>query len=101
MKSKFPLENRHTPNRRKILRYGAALGATAILPPTYSIAASAPLIKRAIPRTGEMLPIVDIGTSRVFDVGNDSYLPTNNTDVRQSARLIPDESYRDRVYVLQ
>jgi len=59
------------PNRREILRYGAALGATAILAPAPTFAADAPLIRRAIPGTGEMLPIVGIGTSRVFDIGND------------------------------
>ena len=59
------------PNRRKFLRYGAALGAAAGHAPAFSLAAAAPLIRRAIPRTGEMLPVVGIGTSRVFDIGND------------------------------
>jgi aryl-alcohol dehydrogenase-like predicted oxidoreductase len=60
-----------SPDRRKILRYGAALGATASFSPALSFAADAPLISRAIPRTGEMMPVVGIGTSRVFDIGSD------------------------------
>lgn len=58
-------------HRREVLRYGAALGASAVFAPAVSIATETPLIKRAIPRTGEMLPIVGVGTSRVFDIGND------------------------------
>ena len=64
-------QTNNLPNRRKVLRYGAALGAVTVLAPTLSVAATAPLIKRAIPRTGELLPIVGIGTSRVFDIGSD------------------------------
>ncbi len=30
------------------------------------------IAKRAIPRTGEMLPVIGIGTSRVFDIGTDA-----------------------------
>lgn len=59
------------PSRRKVLRYGVATGATAFMAPALSIAADTTLIRRAIPATGEMLPIVGIGTSRVFDVGDD------------------------------
>jgi aryl-alcohol dehydrogenase-like predicted oxidoreductase len=58
-------------NRREILRYGTAIAAAASLSPALSLAADAPLIRRAIPGTGEMLPVVGIGTSRVFDIGND------------------------------
>ena len=70
---KYDEKSKYTmfPGRRQILRYGAALGAMSTLTPARSFAADVPLISRAIPRTGEMLPVVGIGTSRVFDIGND------------------------------
>ncbi|MBK18092.1 MAG: aldo/keto reductase [Rhodospirillaceae bacterium] len=59
-----------TPTRRSILKYGAGISAASILPTTRVSSATA-IKKRAIPKSGEMLPIVGIGTSRVFDIGND------------------------------
>ena len=63
----------HPPSlpRRQVLRYGAAIGVTANLAPALSHAAASPVIKRAIPGTKELLPAIGIGTSRVFDIGDD------------------------------
>lgn len=58
-------------DRRDLLRYGAAAGAMATLHPSLSVAAANTLIQRAIPKSGEKLPIVGIGTSRVFDIADD------------------------------
>lgn len=54
--------------RRRALKYLATVGATAFLPMT-TPAQSNPLIKRAIPKSGDMLPVVGIGTYDTFDVG--------------------------------
>ena len=32
--------------------------------------AAAPVIKRPIPSSGELLPVIGMGSSRTFDVGN-------------------------------
>ena len=69
MREKFPVTK--PVNRRDILRIGGAAGLTASLPPSLSWAAESPVIQRAIPKSGEKLPIVGVGTSRVFDIDDD------------------------------
>jgi aryl-alcohol dehydrogenase-like predicted oxidoreductase len=54
--------------RRDVLRYGAAAGTLAASYPISSLAAASPVIQRAIPKSGEKLPIVGVGTARVFDI---------------------------------
>jgi aryl-alcohol dehydrogenase-like predicted oxidoreductase len=53
--------------RRTILKYGAGITVASALPSWPAIAATS-ILKRAIAKSGEMLPIIGIGTSRVFDV---------------------------------
>ncbi len=56
--------------RRKSLGYLTAMGASPWLTPLQSlVAAQASVMKRKIPSTGEMLPIVGVGTWQTFDVG--------------------------------
>tara|TARA_Y100001972_G_scaffold128904_1_gene192586 strand:+ start:1667 stop:2575 length:909 start_codon:yes stop_codon:yes gene_type:complete len=56
--------------RRKSLGYLAAMGASPWLTPLPSlVAAQASVMKRKIPSSGEMLPIVGVGTWQTFDVG--------------------------------
>jgi aryl-alcohol dehydrogenase-like predicted oxidoreductase len=58
-------------SRREVLALGAGIGAAAlgIVP---ARAATTPVLTRPIPRTGERLPVVGLGTSIVFDIGNDA-----------------------------
>jgi aryl-alcohol dehydrogenase-like predicted oxidoreductase len=58
-------------SRREVLALGAGFGAAAlgIVP---ARAATTPVLTRPIPRTGERLPVVGLGTSIVFDIGNDA-----------------------------
>lgn len=56
-------------SRRRTLQYLATVGATALLPMTLSAQSHMPLINRAIPKSGELLPVVGIGTYDTFDVG--------------------------------
>jgi aryl-alcohol dehydrogenase-like predicted oxidoreductase len=57
--------------RREVLALGAGLGAAALgIAPAR--AATTPVLTRLIPRTGERLPVVGLGTSIVFDIGNDA-----------------------------
>ncbi|MBV6640715.1 MAG: aldo/keto reductase [Cyclobacteriaceae bacterium] len=56
--------------RRKSLGYLAAMGASPWLTPLHSlVTAQASVMKRKIPSSGEMLPIVGVGTWQTFDVG--------------------------------
>ncbi len=58
--------------RREFARLAAGLGAAWCLPsPAAAQSNAAPVITKAIPRSGERLPAVGLGTSRVFDVGDD------------------------------
>jgi aryl-alcohol dehydrogenase-like predicted oxidoreductase len=61
--------------RREALAMTAGLGAAAALGIASAGAATAaakPLLTRPIPRTGERLAVVGLGTSIVFDIGDDA-----------------------------
>jgi len=57
------------PTRRKILKLIAGVPAMAVIPAAH--AAGAPL-KRPVPKTGELLHAVGLGTWQTFDVGGDA-----------------------------
>jgi len=61
-------------SRREVLALGAGFGASAlgIAPAFAQTAAARPLLTRKIPRTGEPLAVVGLGTAIVFDIGNDA-----------------------------
>ncbi|MBJ7548581.1 aldo/keto reductase, partial [Pseudomonas sp. OA3] len=58
------------PSRRRFLHGSASLAALAALMPWLpsSVFASGTLLSRAIPSTGELLPVIGLGTSRTHDV---------------------------------
>ncbi|NBC23315.1 MAG: aldo/keto reductase [Gammaproteobacteria bacterium] len=55
-----------TLTRRKLIALGAAAGGSLLLPAM--LPAAATVLRRAIPSSGEPLPVVGLGTSGVFDV---------------------------------
>lgn len=57
--------------RRDLLALGASLGAAALAPPLAAQPKPGPLLTRPIPRSGERLPVVGLGTAIIFDIGND------------------------------
>lgn len=59
--------------RRNMLAIGAGLAATATLP-GMSLAQSAtkPLLSRKIPKSGELLPVIGLGTAIIFDIQDDA-----------------------------
>jgi len=61
-----------TYTRREILEIAAGAGVAAALPFGRARAAAAPVLTRPIPRTGERLPVVGLGTAIVFDIGEDA-----------------------------
>jgi aryl-alcohol dehydrogenase-like predicted oxidoreductase len=59
-------------SRREILALAAGIGAAAALRFAPVFAAAGPLLTRPIPRTGERLPIVGLGTAIIFDFDSSS-----------------------------
>jgi aryl-alcohol dehydrogenase-like predicted oxidoreductase len=62
-------------SRRDVLALGAGFGAAAVLgiaPGLAQAPPAKPLLTRKIPRTGEPLAVVGLGTAIVFDIGNDT-----------------------------
>lgn len=55
-------------SRRQTLAMGAGLGIAAALPLPHAVfAQSAPVLRRPIPRSGELLPVVGLGTAVIFE----------------------------------
>src|SRR5204862_3416200 len=57
-------------DRRRVLRYLAAIGVAPFLRPLASLAAAAPMT-RAIPSSGEQIPVIGLGSWITFNVGDD------------------------------
>jgi aryl-alcohol dehydrogenase-like predicted oxidoreductase len=64
------LATRRLFSRREVLAMGAGLGAAAALRMIEAHAAAA-VLTRPIPRTGERLPVVGLGTAIIFDIAGD------------------------------
>jgi diketogulonate reductase-like aldo/keto reductase len=58
-------------NRRQVITLGAGALACHTIGVTATSGNPLPLIKRAIPSSGELLPVMGMGTSRTFDTAND------------------------------
>jgi aryl-alcohol dehydrogenase-like predicted oxidoreductase len=70
----FDLKSRLV-SRREVLSLAAGLSAAAALgiaPARSQTAAAKPVLMRPIPRSGESLAVVGLGTAIVFDIGNDA-----------------------------
>lgn len=61
------MEDPRSPSRREILRLAAGATAAALMPS--ALAAAPAQLMRKIPKSGEALPAVGLGSSRTFDVG--------------------------------
>ena len=59
-------------SRREFLSLGAGIGVAAALRSAPASAAAGPILTRSVPRTGERLPVVGLGTAIVFDIGADA-----------------------------
>jgi len=54
-------------DRREFLKAGLAAGAALLLPPRETLGQSAPLLQKKIPSSGEMIPIIGLGTARRYE----------------------------------
>ena len=70
--------------RRYFLQGLGMLSAGMALMPRTAFAQNPKPITRAIPSTGERLPVIGMGTSRTFDVGNDPAALTQLQEVLQT-----------------
>jgi diketogulonate reductase-like aldo/keto reductase len=61
----------HHPQRRHFLKQSAGLLTASLFSPLELMAATDRAIKRPIPRSAELLPIIGMGSSRTFDIGED------------------------------
>lgn len=64
-------------DRRGFLKIVAAAAGGCWLWPAGLSAAAGPLIKKTIPSTGEMVPVIGMGTSRTFDAVGDREMMAN------------------------
>src|SRR4051794_5811594 len=58
---------RHNLTRREATRLMAGTAASLLMAPSLPAEGKAILLQRAIPSSGEMLPVIGLGTSRVFN----------------------------------
>lgn len=69
--------------RRRFLQQSAGLTAAALSWPAWLSAKELTPIKKAIPKTGEQLPVIGMGTSRTFDIGSDPKMRKQLAEVLQ------------------
>ncbi len=74
----------HPMSRRTFVGSLAAALAAAWLVLPACAPAEKDLIRKAIPGTGETLPVIGLGTSRTFDVGNDEAALSDLAEVLQA-----------------
>ncbi|MBP2312824.1 aldo/keto reductase [Azospirillum soli] len=65
------MQDARTLNRRSLMHLLAATAAVGILYPSPATAQRGPLVTRPIPSSGEMLPVVGLGSWITFNVGDD------------------------------
>ncbi len=58
--------------RRGFIKTIGCLGLALAYRPPWAVAKPQQLIRKAIPSSGEQLPVIGMGTSRTFDVGDDA-----------------------------
>jgi aryl-alcohol dehydrogenase-like predicted oxidoreductase len=75
-------------HRRTVIKAGAVLGASMLLDPARVLAQSQALLQKKIPSSGEMIPIIGIGTARRYeDVKNDAEKVPLKETIRQFQSL--------------
>ena len=71
-------------SRRNFLGALATVGAAASLGPCRVGAAPGPVLRKAIPATGEQLPVIGMGSWITFNVGADKELRDQRLQVLQT-----------------
>lgn len=76
-----PIRNVRMYTRREILAASAALACGALVGSARAQPATAPVLRRAIPRSGELLPVIGLGTAIIFDIADDAAKRAERTEV--------------------
>lgn len=74
----------HRSGRRNFMRLLAGLAGGYCLKPGITLAAGQTPIKRPIPTSGELIPVVGMGTSRTFDAAGDPAMVANLGEVLEA-----------------
>jgi diketogulonate reductase-like aldo/keto reductase len=74
----------HEPGRRAFLAAAGAVGLAAGIGFAPALALPAPILRRTIPRTGEALPVIGMGTWITFNVGKDAALRAGRARVLET-----------------
>ncbi len=74
------MSNQHNQFRRRFLQ-SMALGLGGLVLPGTAFTKSSPLLTRAIPSSQERIPMIGLGSSRTFNVGNDPAALANVAEV--------------------
>ncbi|MCK5335794.1 MAG: aldo/keto reductase, partial [Gammaproteobacteria bacterium] len=64
------MKNQYNRSRRRFLQL-MALGVSGLIGPGFTQAGTGTLITKPIPSTNERIPVIGLGSSRTFNVGND------------------------------
>jgi len=64
------MKNQYNRTRRRLLQ-GMALAVSGLIVPGFAQARTRALITKPIPSTNEKIPVIGLGSSRTFNVGND------------------------------
>ncbi len=67
--------------RRDLLAFGLSVAATTTFSGAHAQSIPAPVLTRAIPRSGEKLPVIGLGTAIIFDIGGDTEKRAERTKV--------------------
>jgi len=74
------MNDQHNQSRRRFLKL-MAFGASGLAVPRFSQAGTASFINKPIPSSHERLPVIGLGSSRTFNVGNDPFGLDNVAEV--------------------
>ena len=74
-------------SRRNFIIALGATWATVSLSPPGLLAKEPVALKRIIPSSGELLPVIGLGTSRTFDTGDNQAARSNLAEVLQTFSL--------------
>ena len=76
-------DNNGSLSRRSFIQLLGLLGASAGGLPLAALASTA-MLKKAIPSSGEQIPVIGMGSSRTFDSGSDTESYARLTEVLQA-----------------
>ena len=84
------MKDQHNGDRRRFLQVmalGITGGINGLISPKFTYAGTGKLITKPIPSSNEQIPVIGLGSSRTFNVGDDPIGLDNVTEVMRPKRL--------------